>query len=1178
MRLFLRSYIIFPIIFYLSINAYSQDTPGIRGENYYFIRDADTTIALAHTFIVKGSERITVNGITDLERGTHYSVDYRFGILKFYELSIGEDGQESIEIHISYRYLPLTFSDTYRLYEFIDDTVAADASPRTVTQARSFSLDDIFTSQLHTSGSLIRGLSVGTNRDLTLQSGFRMQLSGNLSDNVEIAATLTDENTPIQPEGTTQILREIDKVYIQIFSDDYRATLGDFDVQVTGTEFSRLNRRLQGAMGEYRYNARYGGGEVMVAGASMRGKFNTMDFRGQEGVQGPYRLTGRNNERAIIIVPGSERVYIDGERMTRGENNDYVIEYGNGEVYFTAGRLITSASRIVIDYEYTDRQYNRNFFAAQTNQKMIDDRLSLRVGYYRESDDQNSPIDFILGDEEQQILRESGTDRTKASRSSVREVGVDDETGRGNGQYIRRDTTIAGETATYYEFNPGAPDAIYSISFSYVGEGQGDYRRIAGGQYEYTGPSAGGYLPVQFLPMPQLHQIGNASMQYNLTGDLNLFGEYSFSSFDGNRFSTIDNELNDGGAYLIGFSYSPDSVRLMNRNIGALEIDLRQRFVDNRFMSMDRMNKIEFNRHWDMSDDVTGNETIREASVMYRPVGQVALGSSYGTISRGHLFESDRYDATLNVDGSGLPTLRYYIESIRSDDMIRLRRSGWLRQRGNAFYDWSVREQTRITPGLVFEHEDRGVRSAGADSLLVGSFSFFRIAPRIEIDEIANMALSTELEYREDSEFLQGAVTPESHSVTSRTSWRLRDWSTFSSRIDFTYRKKEITETFRQEGRGDNETILIRSQTRYAPLQRLLESDVFYEVTTQRSARLERVFIRVPRGTGNYRYLGDLNQDGIANENEFELVRFDGDYIAVTVPTDELFPVVDLRSNFRLRVSPSRLIEGGNGLFGDIIRLFSTDTNLRLEEKSRDSQTSNIYLMRLSKFRDEENTIVGNQTIMQDLFINEQSREFAMRFRYMERKGMNQFSLGVETSNFIERSVRLRWQLVEEIGHQVDVIHRRDRVIATQPSNRERAITASTVLSDLSYRPQPRIEVGFVMEVTSAEDVFPTYPVEASVNAQTVRLQYSIQARGQLRTEFSREQVIIRQGGPDDAARYTLPFELTGGRVEGLSWLWRTGFDYRISRFIQASIQYDGRAEHNRPIVHQGRGEVRVFF
>ncbi len=1178
MRLAQKSYIYIILSIMLSLTCLSQEKPGVAGQVHFSISRSDTTLSLEHNFILTGTEIVLLNGDVRLERGTHYSLDYRYGILEIHAIPYKTDEFEPALLQVSYRYLPLLFSDTYRLYEFAEDTTREEEPRQAVTQRRSFAIDDIFTSQLRTSGSLIRGLSVGTNRDLTLQSGFRMQLSGNLSDNVEIAATLTDENTPIQPEGTTQTLRELDKVYIQIFSDDYRATLGDFDIAVTGTEFSRLNRRLQGAMGHYRYRAGYGDGEVMIAGASMRGKFHSMEFRGQEGVQGPYRLTGRNNERAIIIVPGSERVYIDGQRMMRGENNDYIIEYGNGEVIFTAQRLITSASRIVFDFEYTDRHYNRNFFGTHTEQILIDERLSLKLGYYRESDDQNSPIDFVLGEEEKQILSQSGTDRFNASRSSVREVGVDEVTGRGNGQYIRRDTTIAGDTVMYYDFNPGAPEAIYSISFSFVGEGRGDYRRIAGGQFEYMGPEMGSYLPVQFLPMPQLHQTGNAAMQYNVVGDLNVFGEYAFSSFDGNRFSSIDNELNDGGAYLFGVSYSPDNVKLMNRNIGYFDINFRQRYVDNHFVSMDRMNEIEFNRQWDISDDVAGDEMMRQASLTYKPVEQMIIGSSYGAISRGDLFQSQRYDATLHVEGSLLPTIRYYIESINSDDVLQSRRGDWLRQQGRLFYNWQVKDRTRITPGVFFEQEDRSVRSVLTDSLLASSFSFYRIAPRLEIDEIARMSISTELEYREDAEFLRGAKAPESESITSRTSWRLRDWNTFSSRVDFTYRTKTVSETFRQEGRSDNETILIRSQSRYAPLQRFIESDLFYEVTTQRSARMERVFVRVPKGTGNYRYLGDLNNTGMADEDEFELVRFDGDYIAVTVPTDELFPVVDFRSNFRLRLTPSRIINEGNGFITGLIRRFSTDTNLRLEEKSRDPRTSNIYLMRLSSFRDEENTIVGSQMITQDVLLNEQSREFSMRFRYMERQGLNQFSLGVETANFIERSVRLRWQLVEEIGHQVDVVNRRDRVIATQPSNRERAITSNTIISDLSYRPQPRIEVGFVMEIASAVDQFREHAIDASINAQTLRLQYSIQARGQFRTEFSREHVILRQNRADDAPRYSLPFELTGGRVEGLSWLWRMSFDYRISRFIQASIQYDGRAEHDRPLIHQGRGEVRVFF
>jgi hypothetical protein len=1158
----------------------AQNGPGLPVSVYFELVSTDTTIHLDHKFITTGSELLTINGRISLTRSVHYSIDYRFGAVSIHTLpdTLELGPGDGALLHITYRYMPFTFSDTYQLYEFVGDTTDDESAARTVAPSRSFALDDIFSSHLQTSGSLIRGLSVGSNRDLTLQSGFRMQLAGNLSERYEIAATLTDENTPIQPEGTTQTLRELDKVYIQILSENADATFGDFDLRVTETEFSRLDRRLQGAMGNYRYGAGFGDGDVMVAGASMRGKYNTNEFRGQEGVQGPYRLNGRNNERAIIIVPGSERVYVDGEQMVRGEMNDYVIEYGNGEIVFTAQRLVTSASRIVVDFEYTDRQYNRNFFAAGSKQTLLDDRLWLRVGYYREGDDRDNPIDVILGEEEIEILRRSGTDRTRASRTGVRNVGINEETGQGNGQYVRRDTVVAGEATAYYVFDPGASDALYSISFTYVGEGLGEYRRVAAGQFEYTGPDVGGYLPVQFLPMPQLHQIGNTAMSYRVTDEITLFGEYSFSSFDGNRFSNIGNEFNEGDAYLFGFSYAPDSVKVLNRTIGGFDIGMRQRFVGDRYVSMDRMNVIEFNRQWDLPDDLRGDEMMREASFTYRPVREASLGTSYGTISRGASFESSRYDATLAIDAHSLPRLWYYIESIQSEDLAAARRGDWLRQRGRMFYDWNVREGTRITPGMNFEQEERTSAAADTDSLLPGSFSFHRIAPNIEVDGIARMNLFTELEFREDSEYLQGARVPESRSLTSRSSWQLREWKSFSSRLNFTWRTKEYTEPFRQEGRQDNESILIRSQTRYAPLQRLIETDLYYEVSTQRSARLERVFVRVPRGTGNYRYLGDLNEDGIANEDEFELVRFDGDFIAVTVPTDELFPVIDLKSSLRFRLTPSRLLQPGRGVLSEVVRRLSTETYLRVEEKSRDPNTSNIYLMRFSTFRDGIHTIVGNQMITQDLFLNEQSREFSMRFRYMERKGLSQYSLGVEENLFLERSVRLRWQLVEEIGNQIDVITRRDNVTATQPSNRERTITANTVLSDFSYRPYPQVEVGFVLEITSATDRFPEIPVEASINAQTVRMLYSIRARGQVRTEFSREQVLLEDNRSSDALPYAMPFELTGGRVEGLSWLWRAAFDYRVSRFVQASVQYDGRAEFNRPVIHQGRGEVRVFF
>jgi len=70
-----------------------------------------------------------------------------------------------------------------------------------------------------------------------------MQLAGKLAQDVDVTAALTDENSPIQPEGTTQTLREVDKVFVEIKHPQYTATLGDFNLQIDqkeGGEFGRF--------------------------------------------------------------------------------------------------------------------------------------------------------------------------------------------------------------------------------------------------------------------------------------------------------------------------------------------------------------------------------------------------------------------------------------------------------------------------------------------------------------------------------------------------------------------------------------------------------------------------------------------------------------------------------------------------------------------------------------------------------------------------------------------------------------------------------------------------------------------------------------------------------------------------------------------------------------------------
>ena len=85
----------------------------------------------------------------------------------------------------------------------------------------------------------------------------------------------------------------------------------------------------------------------------------SVSFRGVEGKQGAYLLTNESGATGITVVAGSERVWVDGRRMTRGRDNDYVIDYVGGAIEFTEKRPIDRESEISVDYEYAIEDFRR---------------------------------------------------------------------------------------------------------------------------------------------------------------------------------------------------------------------------------------------------------------------------------------------------------------------------------------------------------------------------------------------------------------------------------------------------------------------------------------------------------------------------------------------------------------------------------------------------------------------------------------------------------------------------------------------------------------------------------------------------------------------------------------------------------------------------------------------------
>jgi hypothetical protein len=350
-----------------------------------------------------------------------------------------------------------------------------------------------------------------------------------------------------------------------------------------------------------------------------------------------------------------------------------------------------------------------------------------------------------------------------------------------------------------------------------------------------------------------------------------------------------------------------------------------------------------------------------------------------------------------------------------------------------------------------------------------------------------------------------------------------------------------------------------------------LTGEVYYEASTERTAKLEKVFISVPQGTGNYRYIGDLNNNGIKEENEFEPVLYDGDYNVTTYPTDQLFPVINVKTNTRWKLKLEDVFVK-NSLFDKIFSPVSLESVYRIEETSNEQDTKKIYLLHLSSFLNEQTTLNGFNLFQQDVFIFENERDFSLRFRFFQRKGLNQYNTGIETGFNRERSLRLITRLIEEIGNETDFISLNENLIAPFASNRSRLVTTNSISSDFSYRPERNIEVGFKITVGSIEDKYPAVPTVIDQNDISTRLTFSFVGRGRLRLEIERNEL-----SANPTTNY-IPFEVTKGNDIGKNYIWRLNLDYRITGNLQATASYDGRSIGTKKVIHTGRAEIRAYF
>jgi hypothetical protein len=626
----------------------------------------------------------------------------------------------------------------------------------------------------------------------------------------------------------------------------------------------------------------------------------------------------------------------------------------------------------------------------------------------------------------------------------------------------------------------------------------------------------------------------------------------------------LDDDDNNGFARSLNLNINPIDLKISKTDLGKINASFKDRFKDNKFNSIDRIDEIEFDRIYNTKGLIGDEETLREIKLNYLPIDNISLLGQYGLLKRGVNFRSERNLAKINIDNYQNINVNYDYDFVSTKSNNQ--NSDWIRQNGDISYNiW------KIQPGFEYKYENKEERFNNSDSLINSSLTFYEYSPFLLFSISNGFNFTAKYSFTEEMIPENGLFLNESKSYSHSYSLTYREIKELSSALDFSFRKKKYSEIFTAKGFGDNESVQIRSQNQIRLFDRFIEGNIYYQTSSERSAKLERVFIRVPQGTGNFSYQGDLNENGIADENEFIPDPYEGDFIQTTIPTDELFPVIDLKLNTRWKIDFSKHFNSEN-LFNTILSSLTSETAYRIEENSRVSKPEKIYLVNLSYFLNDSTTIRGFNYFQQDLHVLKNERDLSFRLRYTERNSLNQFSAGLEKSFNKERSIKIKFRMVKEINNETEYVNEIENVTAPINSNRSRNTIANKVSSDFSYRPFNNFELGFRFMVGRLQDNFPDNPTIIDENKLSLRFTISLLNKGRLRMEVERTELLT------NTTNNIIPFEITGGNLIGKNYIWRANFDYRISSNLQTNINYNGRLQGKGKVINTFTAEARAYF
>ena len=1068
-------------------------------------------------------------------------------------------------IRVSYRVFPFAFQNSMARFRY--DSVARFmvATPYFFHKAGADDPSQFNFGNLQYNGSFGRSLSFGNSQDAVVNSSLNLQINGFIGDSIELSAAITDNNVPVQPDGTTAQLNEFDKVYIQFKKRGWQVALGDIDIRRNEGDYFNFYKRLQGIEVESDTKAfAQGRNRLLFSGAISKGIFARNVFQGQEGNQGPYPLQGNNNETYFVVLAGTEKVYIDGVQMQRGEDQDYTINYNTAQITFTAKRMISQDQRIQVEFEYANQNY-LNTLLVLGDDLEVNKRLNFQFNVLSNADAKNSPLNQVLTTPQKQFLSMLGDSIQNAYYPSA----TLDTFSATQVMYAMRDSVVGGvryDSVFVYSTNPDS--AVYSVGFTDKGLGNGSYLlegSSANGEVYQWSPPVGGiktgeYDPVVLLVAPQKQKLVSIGANYLIDKHTKLSVQTALSDYNPNAFAVghVD-EVGLAGKVGITNEHPFDSSSVLSTHAS-------MEWVQKEFRPVEQLRSPEFYRDWGLPIVVDQEDERLFMSGIGLQQKYLGLHYDFNYLQRGPSFSGQQHILT--------QTWKRYGWS-------------WKAQLGLTEFDSSFNKGTYLRPsfeldklvngltvGAGYSLESDAVNNRWVDTLnglsyAFDTWQFFIKSPEAKGKKRWGLNYAIRRDKSPLGEYL--AKVDESKTLNGYWEWTANPHQQL--KLNATYRELDVTNT-KLTTQLPESSLLGRAQYLVNTWKGALTGNLLYELGAGQEQQRAYTYVQVPAGQGQYTWI-DYNKDGIAEINEFVIAQFQdqADYIRVYQPTGNYVKADYTTFNYSLTLNPAAVWKGPKSTSTQKwLSRFMLQSSMQVNKKVVSNNA--IELDPFSGNPNDTALLSQTEIVNNALFFNKTSAVWGMDVSDLINSNKAYLTYGAQTQGLRDLSMRLRWNINRKYSFNLTNKLDKNQMLTPAFANQNYLIHSFQTEPQVSYTKGTKLRLTLGCRYLEQRNA-PIDSAEHSTSmALTMDSKYNVVSNTSITAHF--EVNSITYSGTDQTT--TVAYTMLQGLTTGTNYVWSINFTKRLLGNIEMTLSYDGRKPGIGTTVNTGRASIRALF